>query len=110
MRKLFAIGTLLLSSAAVMVSPAAASDRNPYVNNQTYSHGYPAPAPVTKQNFSPGYFAPAPTIASYNDRDRFDREAEARLDHRAREERLERERREHARHDWRFFFSFRDGR
>jgi hypothetical protein len=30
MRKIFAIGTLLLSSAAVLVTPAAALDRNDY--------------------------------------------------------------------------------
>lgn len=32
MKKIFAIGTLLLSSAAVFASPAAAYDRDAYVN------------------------------------------------------------------------------
>ena len=32
MKKIFAIGTLLLSSAAVFASPAAAYDRDVYVN------------------------------------------------------------------------------
>ena len=94
MRKLFAIGTLLLSSAAVMVVPAAASERNAYVNNQNYSHGYSAPAA--------GY-------ASNADRGRFDREAQARLDQRVREQRLERERHERSLHDVRYVRSFRDG-
>jgi len=40
MKKLFAIGTLLLSSAAVFASPAAAYDRNVHVN----------PAPVVRVN------------------------------------------------------------
>ncbi len=33
MKKLFAIGTLLLSSAAVFAAPAAAYDRNPYTDH-----------------------------------------------------------------------------
>ena len=89
MRKLFAIGTLLLSSAAVMVTPAAAADRN-YVNNQNYSHTYVAPAP-----------APAPA--------RFDRDAHVRFDQRVREERLERDRLERARVNVRYVRSLRDG-
>jgi hypothetical protein len=108
MRKPFAIGTLLLSSAAVMVSQAATSDRNAF-NNQNHSQGYSVPAPVTNQNFGRGYVAPAPNYSSYTERGRLDREAQARLDRRLREERLERERRERARHNWRFFGSYRDG-
>jgi hypothetical protein len=92
MRKLFAIGTLLLSSAAVLVSPAAASDRNTYVNNQNFTHSSSVPAP---------------TISSYSDRGRFDREERARLELRLREERLERERLARARRDWRYRNSFR---
>ena len=43
MKKLLAIGTLLLSSAAVLVTPAAALDRNDYVspsytNNPRFEH------------------------------------------------------------------------
>ena len=111
MRKLFAIGTLLLSSAAVMVSPAAASDRNTYVNNQNnqdHGRGYSAPAPVNSQNYSRGYSAPVPNYSSYSNGGRFDREEQARVDWRVREERLERERREHARRDWNDFHSFRE--
>ena len=39
MRKFFAIGSLLLSSAAVLVTPAAALDRNDY-RYQTNSYSY----------------------------------------------------------------------
>jgi hypothetical protein len=123
MRKMFAIGTLLLSSAAVMVSPAAASDRNANVNNQNYSRGYSAPAPsvmvspsasnrntyVNNQNYSRGYSAPAPVVSSYGQRGGFDREAQIRIDQRVRAERLERERHERARHDVRYLRSLRDG-
>jgi hypothetical protein len=35
MKKIFAIGTLLLSSAAVFAAPAAAYDRNDYVRHET---------------------------------------------------------------------------
>ena len=38
MKKLFAIGTLLLSSAAVFASPAAAYDRNVYVKDVRVVH------------------------------------------------------------------------
>ena len=98
MRKLFAIGTLLLSSAAVMVTPAAAADRN-YVNNQNYSHTYVAPAPAP---------AHAPVV-SFNVRAQVDRGAQIRLDQRIREERLERERLERARVNVRYTRSLRDG-
>jgi hypothetical protein len=94
MRKMFAIGTLLLSSAAIMVSPAVASDRNANVNNQNYSRGYSAPAPV---------------VSSYNQRGGFDRDAQIRIDQRVRAERLQRERNERARHDVRYVRSLRDG-
>jgi hypothetical protein len=73
MRKLFAIGTLLLSSAAVFASPAVTVNRN---YNQTVNHGYVAPVP-------------APVV--YGDRARFAREEKARLE-RMRLERLRRER------------------
>jgi hypothetical protein len=89
MRKIFAIGALLLSSAAIMVRPAAANDRNTYVNNQNYSHGYSAPAPA---------------VSSYNHGD-FDRQ-QVRVDQRLCEARLERD----ARHDVRHARSLRDGR
>jgi hypothetical protein len=78
MKKLVAIGTLLLSSAAVFASPAVTVNRNVY-NNQTANHGY---------------VAPAPTAVSWSDRARFEREQKARLEARLRAERLERERRE----------------
>jgi len=123
MRKMFAIGTLLLSSAAIMVSPAAASDRNANVNNQNYNRGYSAPATsviispnagnrntyVNNQNYSRGYSAPAPVVSSYNQRGGFDREAQIRIDQRVRQERLERERNERARHNVRYVRSLRDG-
>ena len=112
MRKLFAIGTLLLSSAAVMVSPAAASDRN-YVNNQNHNQVYSAPAPVKTQVYNRGYVAPAPVVAQFNnrvnDRAGFDRDAQIRLEQRARAERLERERLERSRHNVRYVRSLRDG-
>jgi hypothetical protein len=38
MKKLFAIGTLLLSSVAVFASPAAAYDRNVYVKDVRVVH------------------------------------------------------------------------
>ena len=81
MRKLFAIGTLLVSSAAVFAAPAVTGNRN--FNNQNYN-----------QNYNHGYVAPAPAPAAWSDRGRFDREEKARLEARLRRERLERERRE----------------
>src|SRR5204863_1688453 len=45
MKKLAAIGTLLLSSAAVFAAPAVAVNRNAYTN-QTVNHGFAAPAPA----------------------------------------------------------------
>jgi hypothetical protein len=75
-----------------MVTPAAAADRN-YVNNQNYNN----------QSYSRGYVAPAPAPA------RFDRDAQVRLDQRVREQRVERERNEHARFNVRYVRSLRDG-
>ena len=45
MKKLAAIGTLLLSSAAVFAAPAVTVNRNAYTN-QTVNHGFVAPAPA----------------------------------------------------------------
>jgi hypothetical protein len=83
MRKIFAIGTLLLSSAAVFASPAAAYDRN---TNHAYS------------NTNHVYSAPAPTPVNWSGRDNFDRNEKARIER----ERLERERQERLRHDVRY--------